>query len=70
MKELDFINFKNRDEFRNWLKKNHNQSSGIWMVYYKKHVKIECIKYNEALEEALCYGWIDSIIKKLMRTNM
>ena len=35
------------------------------MIFYKKHVNIECIKYNEALEEALCFGWIDSIIKKV-----
>lgn len=54
-----------RKSFRNWLEKNHDKSLGIWMIYYKKHISIECIKYNEALEEALCFGWIDSIIKKL-----
>ena len=35
------------------------------MIFYKKHVNIDCAKYNEALEEALCFGWIDSIIKKV-----
>ncbi len=35
------------------------------MIFYKKHVNIDCIEYNEALEEALCFGWIDSIIKKV-----
>lgn len=35
------------------------------MIFYKKHANIECIKYNEALEEALCFGWIDSIIEKI-----
>jgi uncharacterized protein YdeI (YjbR/CyaY-like superfamily) len=65
VKELDFIHFKNRDRYRNWLQKNHDESLGIWMIFYKKHTNIECIEYNDALEEALCFGWIDSIIKKI-----
>ncbi|PKP03159.1 MAG: hypothetical protein CVU11_09350 [Bacteroidetes bacterium HGW-Bacteroidetes-6] len=65
MKELEHIYFINRVSFRDWLEKNHNKSFGIWMVFYKKHSDKECIKYNEALEEALCFGWIDSIIKKV-----
>ena len=65
MKELEHIYFKSRESFRNWLEKNHNKSLGIWMIFYKKHVNIDCAKYNEALEEALCFGWIDSIIKKV-----
>ena len=65
MKELEYIHFRNKEEFRNWLQKNHDKSLCIWIIFYKKHVNIECIKYNEALEEALCFGWIDSIIKKI-----
>lgn len=65
MKELDHIYFNNRESFRCWLEKNFDKSSGIWMIFYKKNVNINCIKYNEALEESLCFGWIDSIIKKI-----
>jgi len=65
MKELEHIYFNNRESFRNWLEKNHGKSFGIWMIFYKKHVNTECIKYREALEEALCFGWIDSITKKV-----
>ena len=65
MKEFEYKYFNSRKSFRDWLEKNHNRSLGIWMIYYKKHINIECIKYKEALEEALCFGWIDSIIKKL-----
>lgn len=65
MKELEHIYFDRRDSFRSWLEKNHNKSLGIWMIFYKKHVNTECIEYHEALEEALCFGWIDSIIKKV-----
>jgi uncharacterized protein YdeI (YjbR/CyaY-like superfamily) len=65
MKELGYIFFRNREEFRNWLKEYHEISPGFWMIFYKKDSGMECIKYVEALEEALCFGWIDSIIKKI-----
>ncbi len=65
MKELKQIFFADRESFRNWLGKNHDKSPGIWMLFYKKHTNIETIKYKEALEEALCFGWIDSIIKRI-----
>jgi uncharacterized protein YdeI (YjbR/CyaY-like superfamily) len=64
MKDLEQIFFDNRNSFREWLEKNHKKSSGIWMIFYKKHTNVAGINYNEALEEALCFGWIDSIIKK------
>lgn len=65
MKELEYKHFGNRQEFRNWLQKYHDVSPGIWMLFYKKQSGTEGIEYSEALEEALCFGWIDSIIKKI-----
>jgi uncharacterized protein YdeI (YjbR/CyaY-like superfamily) len=65
MGELEQIYFDSRKSFRKWLEENYNKSLGIWMIFYKKHVNKDCITYNEALEEALCFGWIDSIIKKV-----
>jgi uncharacterized protein YdeI (YjbR/CyaY-like superfamily) len=65
MKELDYIHFKKREEFRTWLQENHGKGSGFWLIFFKKDSGKECIKYREALEEALCFGWIDSIIKKI-----
>jgi uncharacterized protein YdeI (YjbR/CyaY-like superfamily) len=50
----------NRAEWRAWLEKNHALASGVWLVYYKKHTGKASISYNEAVEEALCFGWIDS----------
>ena len=64
-KQLEYIHFRNRGEFRNWLIENHANSPGIWMVFYKNHLRAEGIRYDEALEEELCFGWIDSIIKRL-----
>jgi uncharacterized protein YdeI (YjbR/CyaY-like superfamily) len=65
MKELEHIFFENRESFRKWLELNHNENPGIWMIYYKKHTGIKCIEYIEALEEALCFGWIDSTLKRV-----
>lgn len=56
---------KNRREWRSWLEKNHNSVKEIWLVYYKKHTKKPTVYYDEAVEEALCYGWIDSTVRTI-----
>ncbi len=53
----------NRRPWRVWLRKNHSTAKEIWLIYYKKDSGKKRIPYNDAVEEALCYGWIDSIIK-------
>jgi len=65
MKELEHLYFETRASFRNWLEKNHDNNQGIWMIYYKKHTGTGFIEYREALEEALCFGWIDSTLKRI-----
>jgi uncharacterized protein YdeI (YjbR/CyaY-like superfamily) len=55
----------NRKDWRLWLSKNHSKEKEIWLVYYKKDSGKPRIPYNDAVEEALCYGWIDSTIKKI-----
>ncbi|MGD2036023.1 MAG: hypothetical protein PVF73_13250, partial [Bacteroidales bacterium] len=52
-----------RKEWRNWLEKNHNSAKEVWLVYYKKNSGKQRIPYNVAVEEALCFGWIDSTVK-------
>ena len=54
-----------RKKWRSWLAKNHNKKKDIWLIYYRKSSGKERIPYNDAVEEALCYGWIDSIMKKI-----
>lgn len=54
-----------RKLWRAWLKKNHASSKEIWLVYARKHSGKERISYNDAVEEALCFGWIDSTVKKV-----
>jgi uncharacterized protein YdeI (YjbR/CyaY-like superfamily) len=65
MQDKPELFFKDRKELRLWLSKNYITAGSFYMVYYKKQTGKECIDYNEALEEALCFGWIDSILKKL-----
>lgn len=55
---------KNSGEWREWLKNNYDGESEVWLVFYKGG-KQPTIDYESAVEEALCYGWIDSIIKKI-----
>jgi len=64
MAERPVLEFRDRAEWRKWLKANHSRSSGIWAVIYRKDVDQEGLRYIAALEEALCFGWIDSQMRK------
>ncbi|MEE9166990.1 MAG: YdeI/OmpD-associated family protein [Candidatus Neomarinimicrobiota bacterium] len=55
----------NRKDWRAWLGKNQGKENEIWLVYYKKHTEKPTIPYDDAVEEALCFGWIDSIIRRV-----
>jgi uncharacterized protein YdeI (YjbR/CyaY-like superfamily) len=59
---LDSLQPKSRAAWRAWLEKHHKKSPGVWLVYAKKHTGIPSLTYNDAVEEALCFGWIDSLI--------
>jgi uncharacterized protein YdeI (YjbR/CyaY-like superfamily) len=56
---------KTRSQWRSWLEKNHTTSPGVWFTYYKKETGKPRVSYDEAVEEALCFGWIDSLPRKL-----
>jgi len=55
----------NPKDWRDWLKKHYKTEKDIWLIYYKKATGKPRIEYNDAVEEALCFGWIDSIAKRL-----
>jgi uncharacterized protein YdeI (YjbR/CyaY-like superfamily) len=59
------LSFKNRDEWRKWLEKNYRKEKEVWLVHYKKHVGKIGIQLEEAVEEALCFGWIDGKLRKV-----
>ena len=62
---MQTLEVKNRAAWRNWLDANQHRASEIWLVYYKKATGKPSLDYGESVDEALCYGWVDSLIKKL-----
>ncbi len=60
---------KTRNEWRNWLKKNYKTEKEIWLVFQNKSSGKTGITYEDAVEEALCFGWIDSIVKKIEKDS-
>ncbi len=63
--EVPSIYLPTRKQWREWLQDNHDSETIIWLVYYKKHTGKPSIPYNDAVEEALCFGWIDSTIRRI-----
>ena len=59
------LHLTNRQDWRLWLGENHDKENEIWLIYYKKHTGKARVPYNDAVEEALCFGWIDSIVKTI-----
>ena len=62
MKTLDV---PGREEWRNWLREHHDLESQVWLVFHKRHTRRPSIAYDDAVDEALCFAWIDSLIKRL-----
>ena len=62
---MDLNYFKSSSEFRKWLEKNHAEAPELWVGFYKKDSNIKSITYPEAVDQALCFGWIDGIKKKV-----
>lgn len=65
MAELMTLQVRSRQQWRTWLAQHHTSSSGIWLVFYKAHTGLKAIAYEDAVREALCFGWIDSLVKRL-----
>jgi uncharacterized protein YdeI (YjbR/CyaY-like superfamily) len=65
MKRAELLYAADRNQWQEWLQKNHNTKKEVWLVFYKKHTGKPTIHYDDAVEEALCFGWVDSIIKRL-----
>jgi len=61
--ELPIIPFSSREDFAAWLELNHANENGIWLKFFKKNSGVPSVNYQEALLEALCYGWIDGQVK-------
>ncbi|GJM35836.1 MAG: hypothetical protein DHS20C18_48370 [Saprospiraceae bacterium] len=64
-KEIEKFCPKSQTDWRQWLEKNHQSKQSVWLVYYRFSTKIASISWSEAVDEALCFGWIDSTKKTI-----
>ena len=62
---VEQLHFSNRNEWRAWLENNNATKKEVWLIYFKKHAGKPSIPYEDSVEEALCFGWVDSIIKRI-----
>jgi uncharacterized protein YdeI (YjbR/CyaY-like superfamily) len=62
---LIILDVRTRLQWRQWLAKHHGSSPGIWLVRHKQHTGVKSMPYEDVVREALCFGWIDSLIKRL-----
>jgi uncharacterized protein YdeI (YjbR/CyaY-like superfamily) len=63
--EHKLLYVSNRTQWRAWLKKHYKTETEVWLVYFKKSTGKRRISYNDAVEEALCFGWIDSTVRAI-----
>jgi uncharacterized protein YdeI (YjbR/CyaY-like superfamily) len=63
--DLKILDVETATEWRSWLRNNHLNSEGIWLVFHRETDAKPSISYDDAIDEALAYGWIDSNIRKL-----
>ena len=62
---MAWLHAPDRAAWRKWLERHHARAAEIWLVYYKKHTGKRAIDYSEALDEALCFGWIDGKVQRM-----
>jgi uncharacterized protein YdeI (YjbR/CyaY-like superfamily) len=62
---LDILHVSERREWRRWLEANHETKKAIWLLFYKKHTDKPNISYEDAIEEALAFGWVDGMVRRI-----
>ena len=67
--ELTLLDLRTRKEWREWLVTHHASSPGVWLLRHKQHTAVASMDYEDLVREALCFGWIDSLIKRLDPTR-
>jgi uncharacterized protein YdeI (YjbR/CyaY-like superfamily) len=65
LEEKELLYFKNAQEWREWLHDNHHSSKGVHLVFYRVASDKESMRWEDAVQVAICYGWIDSTVRKI-----
>jgi uncharacterized protein YdeI (YjbR/CyaY-like superfamily) len=64
-KALKTFEARTPEQWRKWLAAHHDSESEVWLIFHKRHTGRPSITYQDALDEALCFGWVDSLVKRL-----
>jgi uncharacterized protein YdeI (YjbR/CyaY-like superfamily) len=59
------LQIRTLDQWRSWLTEHHASELEVWLIFHKRHTGVESIVYTDARDEALCFGWVDSLVKRL-----
>jgi uncharacterized protein YdeI (YjbR/CyaY-like superfamily) len=65
MADLPLLHLVNRRQWRSWLTKHHASSRGVWLVFHKAHTGAKSLPHEDMVCEALCFGWVDSLVKRV-----
>ena len=65
MNDAERVQIESREEWRAWLEVHHTRTQGVWLVTFKKQHGEKHVSYNDTVEEAMCFGWVDSLAHKL-----
>jgi uncharacterized protein YdeI (YjbR/CyaY-like superfamily) len=63
--KLTTLEIGSRQQWRKWLRKHHASSPGVWLTFHKNNPGVRSIPYEDSVREALCFGWIDSLVKRI-----
>jgi uncharacterized protein YdeI (YjbR/CyaY-like superfamily) len=64
-KPLRTLDVRSRQDWRSWLQEHHDSESELWLVFPRRHTAEVSLSYDDAVEEAICFGWIDSLVRRL-----
>jgi uncharacterized protein YdeI (YjbR/CyaY-like superfamily) len=64
-KSIATLDVRTRAAWHEWLEKHHRSATEIWLLFHKKQTGTPCLKYEDSVEEALCFGWIDSLVRRI-----
>jgi uncharacterized protein YdeI (YjbR/CyaY-like superfamily) len=59
------LDVRTTEQWRQWLTDHHDSASEVWLVFYKPHTGLASVTYQDAVDEAFCFGWVDSLVKRL-----
>lgn len=64
-KQIATFTPRSKEDWRTWLEQNHLEADSVWLIYFKKHTGLSTVSWSETVDQALCFGWIDSLVRPI-----